>query len=340
MSEDLTSTQCSNPDCSIAAGGQCVEGLPADKCPHFGKSIADLNGVLAQTPPAPPATFDGIQLSPSTKLNSRSANSVLSKRNTKLIAIVGPRSSGKTSLIAGLYEMFQRGAVGRFTFCGSETLHAFERSCHDARSSSRRQAPDMERTSRNDLGFYHLDIMTEGEMEVVSLLLSDRAGEEYQDASDDVSNANSFSEIRCCSAILLLIDAARLLDAGMRHNLRNDVQMIVQALVDARSINRSIHLNLVLTKDDLVQGANVEARVNDDFHQLVESMTNLFSKHFAGISVFRVAASPASNAIERGAGLESLLGSIVIATEPAEINIPDLSSGRIFSRLTSDEVAT
>ncbi|MGH7263436.1 MAG: TRAFAC clade GTPase domain-containing protein, partial [Candidatus Rokuibacteriota bacterium] len=65
---------------------------------------------------------------------------------TRVVLIAGAPDSGKTTLLAGLYECFQRGPFAGYVFRGSETLSAIERRCHLGRIDSGRAAAETART--------------------------------------------------------------------------------------------------------------------------------------------------------------------------------------------------
>ena len=146
LEDDDAPDQCANPDCRVAQGERCVEGF-ADKagCPQFGK---------IQIVPALEATNAsalakrGVRLQLSTTLDVEAAQLTLRDRECRLIAIVGSVDAGKTSLIAGLYDLFQMGPVGPVAFRQSYSLHAFEEAVHYSRAVSRRDLPDTNRTPR------------------------------------------------------------------------------------------------------------------------------------------------------------------------------------------------
>jgi hypothetical protein len=218
-----------------------------------------------------------------------------------LVAIIGTSDAGKTSLIASLYDLFQLGPIGSTEFARSQTLHALEEACHDARAASRRLSPEMRRTPLGGVHFYHFDLCTEDHPNGLTLLLGDRAGEEYRAVSDDIRIAQSLIEIRRADSLALLVDGERLLDLGQRHNLQSDIILIVQGLADGGILTSGRRLALVLTKFDLIEGSSERARVESDFERLRLRLCHLFGKRIPTIRAFTTAAFPKSGtAIGRG----------------------------------------
>src|SRR4051794_12798519 len=112
---------CSNQDCRVSETGKCVEGLEPDVCPHYGETAEVEENVEEVEPEAPL----GVALPNGAALTLVDAGVLLRRADSRLIALIGPRETGKTSLIAGLYDLFQLGEVDGVGFARSSTLHAF-----------------------------------------------------------------------------------------------------------------------------------------------------------------------------------------------------------------------
>lgn len=324
--------QCANPDCRIAETGKCVEGLTRETCPHFGRAseaqaAEDGEGV-------PESASSGITLPAADRLSTSDAAKILRAQDARIVAIIGPTDAGKTSLIAGLYDLFQRGPVDGTYFAGSATLHAFERACHDARAASGRSEPYTERTGRGGVTFYHLNLANVT-APPLALILGDRAGEEYRSAADNVSSAAGFAEVLRADSISILMDGRRLLDLGARHNLRSEIELMVQALVDGGAIQRRLPVALVLTKLDEVQASPHRARAIADFENLLDSLRQHYGHVFVTIEPFQIAASPKTTDLPRGHGVDRLLAFWIAATAAPMIDAAEPHSvpDRAFARI-------
>lgn len=306
---DTTTLVCSNPDCDVAVTKRCVEGLELTACPHFGRpretTIVDNSDEATPTPPAKAIT---ISLPPAGTLAIAQATAIRCARQSRVIAIVGAKASGKTSLIAGIYDLFQTGPIDSTLFARSRTLHAFEQACHDARAASRRGVPHTARTARGEVRFYHLDVTDKPLGDPLALLFGDRAGEEYTNIIDDHSSVR-FPETRYADSIALLVDGDRLQDAGARHNLVSETALLLRALIEGEMIATGQHLALVLTKLDSVERSPNRDRAHRDFEHLAEAINEQFASHFASISTFAIAASPQTAQIARGTGVTELFTS-------------------------------
>ncbi len=334
MAEDaVTTQQCANPDCRIAETGKCVEGLETAKCPHYGRAPAEANEGNGDAPEVASVRLAGAEL-----LDVETAGRHLRASDCRVIAIIGPSDSGKTSLIASLYDLFQNGPVADVEFAGSDCLHAFEHTCHDARAASRRNVPHINRTPRGEARYCQLDVAGGDAGAGLTLILGDRAGEEYRSAADDTAIAVGFVEVHRADTLALLVDGERLLDTGARHNLRSEILMMLQALVDGHAVRPGQRLALVLTKIDLVRGSPIAARVNGDFTGLASTLRGLFAHILDTIELFEIAASPKTDAIARGTGVADLfLFWLGAAKPPVTESLPWPHVERSFARLGQRE---
>ena len=295
---------CTNPDCRVSNTGQCFEGLELIACPHFG-STDNVEETEKQDNANPVVTKGTVSLPLGTALSCDEASKVLLRSTeSRVVAIIGPPESGKTSLIAGVYELFQSGTVDNIRFSRSETLIAFEQICHDARSESRRNQPHTERTSVGEVTFFHLEIACGNQP--ISVLLADRSGEEYRSATDDIVEVEGLVEIARADSISILVDGEKLLDRA-RHNMMSELKMLLQALKDGNGLINSLSLGIVLTKLDAVLSSDQRKVGMRVFQNIVEEITRLFGDSFATIEVFKVAASPKTLSAAIGEGLNDLL---------------------------------
>lgn len=324
---------CANPDCRVAENRRCVEGLELSVCPHFGHEPTD--ELRTSSPEGVDNDDVGLRMPGADTLDLDGASRLLRKAGGRVIAVIGPKDAGKTSLIASLYDLFQEGPVAGVEFARSETLHAFEQACHDARTVSRRNVPEMERTPLGEVRFYHIDVAASSASHGLTLLLGDRAGEEYRSAADDVSETTTFPEIVRADIVTLLVDGVRLADTTARHNLQNDIIMILQALDDGGALSGTPRLVIVLTKLDAVLASPHQEQTHTDFAALQTRIKKLFGHAFERIETCKVAASPKSDSQPRGTGVSQVVEFWTAAAVPPVTHTPTLPpSPRAFSRLT------
>jgi hypothetical protein len=327
---------CANPVCRVAETGRCVDGLELNACPQYGRKAeggshsAELTG----------AGRAGIALPSADTLTLAEASSVLRAGASRVIAIIGPTDSGKTSLIASLYDLFQAGPVADIEFARSRTLQAFEYTCHDARAASRRGTPHMNRTPRGKVRFYHLDVGGGAAGERLALVLGDRAGEEYRELADDPSRATTLNELGRADSLTVLVDGERLIDSGARHNLHSEIILILQAMRDGGSLRDGLPLALVLTKLDAVQASPNAKRGARDFGTLLSEVRRLFGDVLSEVREFQIAASPKVDTVPRGTGVpQILLFWLGSAALPVTTELPSPTFERAFARLKPLAVA-
>jgi Double-GTPase 2 len=333
--EEASRPRCANPDCKIASGGRCLEGFPeASACPQFGKALVIVPGTAAQSPkPSVP----GVRLPHAESLSISEATALLRQRPCNVISLVGPFDSGKTSLVAGMYDLLQRGPVGGYSFAGSSTMHAFERACHDSRRDSERGEAHMERTERGGVLFFHVDLVSEGCEAKQAALFGNRAGEEYSIVQDEPDRARAYPELLRSDVLTVLVDGAKLLDAGERHQVRAQVRLTLRAFIEVGVAPPWQRLALVLTKLDAIRrdeaGRDGALRY---FEALVEKVQADYAAKFAEIQSFTVAASPKTTNANRGEGMPELLRYWMAdprRNAPAAIEQTEVPKERAFGKL-------
>lgn len=333
--EEGVSDRCANPDCHVAKDGRCVEGF-ADKgeCPQFGKIQIVPARDAANSSPAP---LPGVEMSPSTTLTVEEADHVVKAREARVIAIAGPFDAGKTSLIAGLYDLFNLGRVGTVEFGQSYSLHAFEEAAHHTRAASRRESPEINRTPRGEVRFYHFELFDISTGASPSVLVGDRAGEEYLETRSNTDLAKGFPELARADVLTILVDGQRMLDAGKRHNVRSEVRQTLQAFVEAKVVRSSQCLAIVLSKLDAIRkSAERGNKAMQEFATFVQKMRADFGANFAAIESFAIAAQPKSDGARQGEGVDQLLAYWMAEPrryqpEPIAVQLP--STDRYFDSL-------
>lgn len=333
-----TETKCANSECRIGQGGKCIEGHDElAKCPFFGSEPEESNDEQEVESLDTPDVFEGLTLHDALPLDKEGVDKILALLPSRMIGVIGGYDSGKTSIIAGLYDLFQLGPVSGNLFAGSSTLHGFEAICHDARAASERNEPHSERTKRGEVRFYHLDLASGGTLQ--SLLIADRSGEEYEEVADIAANASEMFELRRADVVTILVDGRRLASPKDRADVMGSIPLIVMGLVENGAFLRKPNLAFVLTKEDAVKASKREERVERDFQAIVEGIQNEFSEHFGELGSFVTCASPKDTNIVRGAGLDELLQFWLKPTVQAGATKTRHRNGRVFDGLVLKETS-
>ncbi len=333
MAAEVVSEQaevvCANLQCKVAEDGRCIEGYELGKCPHYGRRPAEKVQVADDA--ASGREFDGVRLPDARALDAAGANAHLGLLPTRLIAIVGAYDSGKSCIISGIHDLFQLGPVSGILFAGCSTLHGSERLCHDARVESGREEAHSPRTARGEVRFYHLDVLRDGE--VLSLLIADRSGEEYEEVADLADNASGMFELRRANVVTILVDGRRLSSPAERADALGAIPMIVQGMVENGAFTQRPNLAVVLTKGDIVAASPKADRARRDFDGIVSRLKARFSAHIGELESFVTCASPKDAKAVRGLGLPELLQFWTKAPVPASAAIRRSCSGRVFDML-------
>jgi hypothetical protein len=328
---------CANPVCKIARDNKCVEGLALKDCPFYGKplqaqpsvaSLPDATTGVSKTAQAPGVKTSveeaevaeeirtevkSLSLNAGTWLSVHGATEVVLANQSILLAIVGPTSAGKTSLVAALYQIFLRNTVKNYSFARSRTLYSFEQICHDTRAVSEAEKAMMRRTPYNSLpnnvGFYHLGLVQNSSGKLIDLLLADRTGEDYQAATSECSVVEKFSEIKRANCITILIDGDKFSDTAKRHNVKAEAELILQALCDSKCLTGKQQLAIVLTKLDLVfeKKSEVKTKAISDFEKFASNLEQRFEQAFCKTTSFQIAALPTTPVLDYAHGVENLL---------------------------------
>ncbi|MBM9514279.1 TRAFAC clade GTPase domain-containing protein [Desulfogranum marinum] len=312
----MTKLTCPNPDCRVAETGKCVEGFPVKECPHQQKivsienhPVADVNNEESQQEPTPASRSTSLtetSVASGEILSIGEATDILRKRSTRVLTVIGPNKSGKTTLGISLYDFFQHASFDRWSFNGSMTLPAFEKRCHHARSQCGGSSPETQRTSRSEgLGFLHLALHSHDSGRI-DLLISDRSGEFYTAIADNLEDCESLHEVSRADHVIFLVDGEKLA-SDERHGVINDVRMIIATLMEEEKIGVNQRVGIILTKYDIVFLSKFKERVDRDFENLVNQVEENYGGSLAEIKSFKIAARSELDTFEPCYGVLDIL---------------------------------
>lgn len=341
-----SATQCTNQDCSFDEDAQCVENNDVDSCPfRSGRPLilADPDEVAAidDGDEADHADHDepsdddedAIELESGLRLSSAQCLTTVASTPSRIISLIAPRKAGKTSLIAGMYEMFLENRAGDILFYGSRTIMGFERLCHLSRAVSGATSPDMERTRHAEgLGYFHIDVLADDKR--LAVLLADRPGETFVIASRSIAEMEKLTEVGSASTILYLVDGEMLASDSQKATPKALAVQIFDALESTGLLNAKPALALVLTKSDLL-AAPGDPAVFGRFDRVTEFLADKYSHYFSEVTSFQTSASPTVSHpdFSRGSGLPLLMRHllrderITLRTE-VKTNVPKRFYGR------------
>jgi hypothetical protein len=258
-------------------------------------------------------------------LSVEDADALLRWRPANLVAIIGERKGGKTTLLAELYERFLRGPFGGQIFAHSLTLLGFEQKSYQSRASSGDAKPETPRTSARDgLRFFHLGLVPQDLSAArTDLLVSERAGETYRNVRDRPAEGLSLTEVVKAKTVAFILDGERLADDRRRAEAFASARNMLRALADAGAIPTSAEVQLVTTKFDLIASDDQEA-VRQMLSEFEERLAALYGPKFVRFSSWRTAARDPKGVYEPAWGVGPLLCSwlnppALLVPEPASI---------------------
>jgi hypothetical protein len=256
-------------------------------------------------------TLTGVGLFPGTDLSADQAREVMAGSLCRVIVVAGMPKSGKTTLMATLYELFQRGPFAGYHFAGSRTQLGFDERCHRGRTASLRDEEDMERTLPGDVGYVHLAVRAEGgEQPVRHLLFTDISGETFRDeVRNSSSGTRALEMLRRADHFVLLIDAEELASPARRQKALADARMVLESCAHEGMIGPRTHVQVAYARWDLVPAAETaeDGRLRTFLERVVEPRLRAFEDRVASLSMGPLAARPTSGDLELGHGVDTLL---------------------------------
>ena len=206
-------------------------------------------------------------------LEGPAATRIAMARRATVVVLLGGANSGKTTLLAALYERFGRGPLAGHVFLGSRTLHGFERRCHRSSFGPGPGSGAGGHTAADAPPWLHLrTARQETPEEIYELLLGDFSGEHrIKPLADGSRSASEFPALRRADHLCLTINGGAMASPGGRSaEQREQVELLRALLADPEGIAGASALSFVVTKWDLVHRAGEEARggVEELFAQL------------------------------------------------------------------------
>lgn len=308
------SKSCRVQGCEFASAGTCKLGNQPDQCEERLKA----------------ADSDFVSIPSGLELDGEGASAILRRGWSRVIILAGGVKSGKTTLIASLYQQFQNGPFASHNFAGSETLHAWERYCHPSRTASMASQADTDRTRLEpNFVFVHLRLRPSSADDAArDYLFSNVSGELFEAMRDNPEECARASSLSRADRFLLLLDGDKLVSPATRASVIADARTLVRRLLDTGSLGTAVPIDLLASKWDQVTKAGVESVVTKILEQLVNALRN-HSTPPQTVAWYRLAARPAS-AEQPTVGLSEMLSRCFearpAAAEPAPSYEPSESA--------------
>jgi hypothetical protein len=284
------------PDCGAGVDGRCLDGYAgvAD-CPHSGVEP----GPWLDLPEGADLDFPG-------------AERVARAATTRVILLAGAADTGKTTLLASLYECFQQGRVAGYAFAGCDTVFGFERRCYLGRIECGRPAADTARTSTTTgQRWLHLRVRDpQAEEPLRSLLFSEIGADFVRLAKDSTDECRRLTLARRADHFAILIDGASLMQRQQRLAATNDAGLLLRGCLDAEALGRFSFVDVLFTKWDLVMRSGEQAEIEQFLEAFAARTRQLCQPRLGRLRFVQVAARPAPGSpLAFGHGLTELLAS-------------------------------
>jgi hypothetical protein len=318
---------CANATCSVAADGSCALRHPDPlECPEYEppepeELVADetntvLNDDQGRADAADLTTATGrspVELSGETvnlhtaeALTVEEATRLMQERRAQIAVIVAPARTGKTTLLAALYEQFGRGETDGWHFVASRSLVGFERRSWLAQWESGGREPE---TPHTPLGteqiFLHLAIQKSGD-ERRDLLLADLSGEYARMLVELDDTAAYAPALASATSLVIAVDGARLAHAPDRHRAVSDARVMARAIAEQNLLRPAAAVILVVTKWDLCDSVT---GIHAELERLRADLATYYARE---VRLLRTCARPNTSVPAGTDSLSSLLDAISV----------------------------
>ncbi len=227
-------------------------------------------------------------------LDADEALAVTLRYPAHLVVFAGGEGSGKTTILATIYENLVQGPFAGFRFAGSRSLSGFEQICHHNRIASGNAKPETARTHASETRtFYHLALAREDEASGAThrhILLAAVSGERFRLARDSAEDCAMLSFIPRADVVVVLVDGEKLAGQQTRENALADAAGILDSFVDDGVLGCSTRVEIAFSKHDCIEA---DGRVAEEFLQKAEKrLRSRFSSRLPDLSFRKIAARP------------------------------------------------
>ena len=243
---------CQLGECTFNVTGQCVLNQPIAQCSNRegydldsgseendeddleietmdgGENTAALGGAVLRGPEEMP------RLPSSLTMGLEEARSLMIRRNTTMVGILGLPDSGKTACLVSAYLLLASGSFQGYSFADSSTIMAFEQISRGSRTWSKGEEPGRltvhtEMADDRQAGFLHLRLRKNEDGQFFDLLMPDLPGE-WSRALIDKADGERLSFLGSATVIWLMVDGRAFADPETRNYAVYRAEMLVERL--------------------------------------------------------------------------------------------------------------
>ena len=203
------------------------------------------------------------------------------KKSTRIIYVLGPVGSGKTTFESMIYECFLKNIDDELMFAGSETLLGFEQCLNNLRVVSGNSTAKMERTNIQERHCF-LQLYLKDKQENYSVVFSDISGEIFERCVANKTNMEEdLKNLDLAQNIVLFIDGEALLDKSRRQGAVSQLRTFLQTLKSSDLYSHGYNIDIVISKNDVIYEKN--KGICDSF---IDNISEKFSD-LKGAYIFR-----------------------------------------------------
>lgn len=223
-------------------------------------------------------------------LNDSELYRLSTRKKIKLIYVLGPVDSGKTTFEAMLYAHFLKKIDDEILFSGSETLVGFEDRLNSLRTKSGTSDVDMPRTPKDERRTYlHLEVYDKGLKEKFSIVLSDTSGEAFEESKSNVAYLQQkLPYLDMAERVVLFLDGKSLIDNTLRHNAVNKLKMLLRTIKSSNLCKSGLKVDIIISKNDCI----FEKKDDENAKSFIDNIPNNFAefKESYDIKFYRIEA--------------------------------------------------
>jgi hypothetical protein len=187
------------------------------------------------------------------------ARSLSGRRGARLVLLMGERSTGKTALIAMLWQQFlEQDGLADHRLAGSRCARGLERRAHWARLSAAQPSARFPATRAEDEGVLHLRVRRPDGRRV-ELLLADLAGGGFEQVREGRGLLEALPWAVRADRFAVVLDAASLSVPGESEIAITRARRLLLALAASGAVRDSARVALVLTKADSLSESGAKA---------------------------------------------------------------------------------
>ncbi|RBL79736.1 hypothetical protein DDE05_55845 [Streptomyces cavourensis] len=247
---------CQLSECTFNVTGACVMNRPVDQCSNrrdpseadggieeedeinenaaatalsiTERSSVDLGGAVLMPPDETP------RLPSSLTMGLEEAASLMSRRYTTMVGILGLPDSGKTACLVSAYLLLAKGKFEGYDYADSVSLMAFEQISRGSRTWTDGDEPTQltahtEMADDRQAGFLHFRLRRQKDGQFFDILMPDIPGE-WSRALIDKSDTDRFAFLGSASVIWLMVDGRAFADPQKKRYATYRAEVLVERL--------------------------------------------------------------------------------------------------------------